>query len=423
MPYRDSSVGTPTWPGPGDDDAADFLNDVFQPFATDAKVSGGLGWLAQTPDGGAGGAGTHPNFQRMFSRGGVGTEAPPFINFQTTAKTLFMFSGDGVNLTQEPYDQPGNPMNQPVDALFSDPVTQYGLLKCLCMTTLVGPFSAYWLFGGPTGEYLHVVLKVGARQYRHFHVGMLTPFDTGLHADTFYITNHRWGFLGPDNLQGTSGSNTDSKEHNPYHGHHHLPFKNNNQTNIGFSGGWNGDVRSVGMWLYSPAYGSEAYDWWLMVGQPETPSGEAGSVLGRARASSGNFNNVTTITKTVGDVNVTPDGISFGAGWVAGYDKALGTILHCCEPTFTTDGVQLLPIPVLLPTDFETAIRWAPVGVVPDVFRVNMKSLDAEEEITIGSDTYTVFPMINKDSANTLANEGYSGYEGLAYKKITANAT
>ena len=40
MPYRDSNVGTPTWPGAGDDDAADFLVDVIQPFLTDAKVSG-----------------------------------------------------------------------------------------------------------------------------------------------------------------------------------------------------------------------------------------------------------------------------------------------------------------------------------------------------------------------------------------------
>jgi hypothetical protein len=60
---------------------------------------------------------------------------------------------------------------------------------------------------------------------------------------------------------------------------------------------------------------------------------------------------------------------------------------------------------------------------VPDVFRVNMKSLDAEQEITVGSDTYTVFPLINNDANNTLSNEGYSGYEGLAYRKITANAT
>jgi hypothetical protein len=82
-----------------------------------------------------------------------------------------------------------------------------------------------------------------------------------------------------------------------------------------------------------------------------------------------------------------------------------------------------MPIYTLLCSDFASDIRWAPVGQVPDVFRVNMRNLTPEQEISVGSDIYTVFPMINKDSANTLANEGYSGYEGLAYKKITANAT
>jgi hypothetical protein len=112
-----------------------------------------------------------------------------------------------------------------------------------------------------------------------------------------------------------------------------------------------------------------------------------------------------------------------GSGFVSGYDKSLGTSLFACEPTFTTDGVALVPIIVLMHSDFESALRWAPVAQVPDVYRVNMKSLDAEQEITIGSDTYTVFPLMNNDANNTVANEGYSGYEGLAYKKITANAT
>ena len=66
--------------------------------------------------------------------------------------------------------------------------------------------------------------------------------------------------------------------------------------------------------------------------------------------------------------------------------------------------------------------RIAPVAQVPDLFRVNMSSLDPEQEISIGSDTYVVFPMTNKDSQNTLDNEGYTGFEGLAYKKITADA-
>jgi hypothetical protein len=418
MPYRDGSAGTPTWPGPGDDDAADFLNDAIQPFLTDAKVSGGLGWIAQTPDGGAGGAGTHPNYQRMFSRGGIGTEAPPFWFFQTTAKTLWIFSGDGVDLTQQPYDQPGNPMNWPPSALFPDPAgNELGTMRAHAVTTIIGPYENFWLFGGPTGEYCHVVLKVGARQYRHFHIGMLTPLDPSLNADSFYVTSHKWAYLAPDNLYAGFAGNSQNEEHKPYDSQHKLPFRNNADNNVAFGN----EIRSCGMWVYSPAYGTEGYDWWLMVGSNSLASST--NIPGRAYNTSGNPpNNPNASTKSVGDINATPDAVLFGNGSVTGYDATLGTALFASDPLFTTDGVALIPIYVSLCSTFETEIRWAPVGQVPDVFRVNMKSLDAEQEIVIGSDTYVVFPMMNKDSANTVAGEGYSGYEGLAYKKITANA-
>ena len=98
MPYRDSNVGTPTWPGAGDDDAADFLVDVIQPFLTDAKVSGGLGWISQTPDAGAGGAGAFPNYQRLYSRGSIGSEqwrpALPASNGVRCLRYLRAESGD-----------------------------------------------------------------------------------------------------------------------------------------------------------------------------------------------------------------------------------------------------------------------------------------------------------------------------------------
>ncbi len=425
MPYRDSNVGTPTWPGAGDDDAADFLVDVLQPFLTDAKVAGGLGWISQDPAGGAGGGGVFPNYQRLYSRGGIGTEAAPFWFFQTTAKTLWIFSGNGVNTAQEPYDQPGNPMNEPFQSAtnreFQDPTDGLGLLRTLAMTTLAGPFESFWLFGGDTGQYCHVVLKVGPRQYRHFHAGLLDPLHPDLPAGSFYITNHRWDSLEPDNIRVTSDA-TQWNEHRQYK-NHILPFRNRDDVNTGFTGGFSGDVRSMGSWHYVPGFGSEAYDWWFPTGQRELPVGETGSVLGRARNSSGNFNDVSAVVKTSGEVNNGSDVVSFGSAFITGYDKSLGTIPWACEPSFTSDGIAFQPIVLLLPSDFATNLRWAPVARVPDVFRVNMKSRDAEEEITVGSDTYTVFPLMNKDSANTLENEGYSGYEGLAYKKITANAT
>lgn len=416
MPYRDGTA----WPGAGDDDMADFIVDIYQPFLTDAFGSGGLAWIQQTPDVGAGGGGTHPNYQRMFSRGGIGTEAPPFIMFQTLADFLWIFSGTGIDTTQQPYDQPGNMINEPIDASFAKPSTNgsMGNLQSLCIPTIVGPYQDYWLFGGLSAEYCHCVIKVSAREYRHFHVGMLTPLHSDLHADTFYITNHRVSHLGTDNYySGSSSLNTDNKEHQPYQSQHHYPFRNNQTTNISFGG----DVRSAGMWVSSPGYGTLGYDWWIMTGQEVTAS--SGAIVGRAQNSSGNYSPATAVVKNIGDVETTDATAPIGGGAVSGYDQGLGVTLFAADPLFTTDGVSLVPIFVSLPSDFESDIRWAPVGQVPDVYRVNMKNLDAEQEITVGSDTFTVFPMVNKDSANTLDNEGYSGYEGLAYKKLTADAS
>lgn len=415
MPYRDGSA----WPGAGDDDAADFLVDIIEPFLTDAKGSGGLGWISQSPDVGAGGGGSHPNYQRMFSRGGVGTEAPPYWFFQTSAKTLWHFTGSGVDITEQPYDQPGNPMNQPIDAVFTDPSGNQGTLGSLVTTTLVGPYDDYWLFGGDTGQYCHVVLKVSAREYRHFHIGMALPLDPDLHADTFYITNHSWGWLDPDDLRaGTQNTNNSNSEHQPYSAQHFLPFANDAQNNTAFGG----QIRRAGMYVYSPLYGTENYDWWIMTGADDGLANT--STAGRAHNTAGNSpNGVTATVKNIGDINAGNDDVLFGSGFVTGYDKTIGTILFASDPTFTTDGVALIPIYIMLHSDFSSALRWAPVAQVPDVFRVNMRDLDAEQEITVGSATYTVFPLMNKDSANTLSGEGYSGFEGLAYLKNTADAT
>ena len=426
MPYRSETGGFT-----GNGNMGDFIDQIVETFLTDTFAAGGLEWISQVTTGSpTRGKGSSPDFEFLFSRGTVGSELPPFWFMQTNSRTLRIYSGNDVNVAFPSFDQPGNPVNEP-DADPPSDITSGSMRaqRCLAVTSALGPYDAYWVFGGLSAEYCHVVLKVGARQYRHFHIGMLTPFDTELHADTFYVTNHRWSWLGPDNLGSTtSETDTDSKEHQPY-GAHITPFGNQNGENtaIGVDG------RSQGMWLYSPAYGTEAYDWWFMTGDPinSAPSGGGGgaAVLGLWQNTSqpGNVRSVGGMTKSIGTVNTNLESplqqVKFGTGFVSGYGDALGSIPFSCEPTFTTDGVALLPIVVGLCSDFESDIRHGPVGVVPDVFRVNMKSLDAEQEIIIGSDTYTVFPMINKDANNTVANEGYSGYEGLAYKKITANAS
>lgn len=429
MPFRSETGGFT-----GNGNMGDFIDQIVETFLTDAKGSGGLGWTSHAHTGSpARSKGTSPNFEFYFSRGALGSPTQvPIWCMQTASRTLYIYSGNSINTLQESFDQPGNPVNEPPadppgdrtsGTIYSD--------RCLGITSAPGSYDGYWVFGGPAAEYCHVVLKVSARHYRHFHVGMLTSLSADLHPDTFYVTGHRWGWLSPDNLKFyNADTNTVSKEHNPYEMQHIVPFGNNNDENtaIGVDG------RSRGMWVYSPNYGTEGYDWWLMTGDPQdsgTSGGGSGtSVYGQWQNTDqpSNVRSVAPMTKSIGDVNANTavespqTDVRFGTGWVSGYGDAFGAVPFACEPTFTSDGVPLVPIYVGLHSDFESALRWSPVGQVPDVFRVNMKSLDAEQEITIGSDTYVVFPLINKDANNTVAGEGYSGYEGLAYKKITANA-
>ena len=413
MPFRTDTGGFI----PGQDDMADFMNDIVNPFVTDTKVAGGLEWLRQTP---VEGNGAFPNWNFMYSRGTVGSEAAPYWMAGTTAKTLFIFTGNGINTAQEIYDQPGNPMNYPPNASqpYADPVGSFFGLGCQLLNTVVGPYDSYWLFGGATAEYLHVVLKVNSRQYRHFHVGLLKPFHPDLDPESFYVTAHTVAYLAPDNLAGQQlfgGTNTANAEHHPYSSQHRYPFQARNLNNLQFSGE---NLRNRGLNLYIPGVGALGYDWYHNLSiQGNADSGS------RNGTTSGNTSSLTTTEKPIGDVNNTSDAVLYGVANCSGYCDGLGTSLFACEPTFTANSNPLIPILIGVTVDFESDRRMAPVAQVPDLFRINMKNLDAEQEILVGSDTYIVFPMTNKDSQNTLSNEGYTGYEGLAYKKITANAT
>ena len=117
-------------------------------------------------------------------------------------------------------------------------------------------------------------------------------------------------------------------------------------------------------------------------------------------------------------MNKSTDAVIFGLCNVSGNPDGLGVNLYNSDRTFTSNATPLIPIYVGANIDFAGDIRMGVVAQVPDVFRINMRNLAPEQELVVGSDTYTVFPLINDDATNVLAGEGYSAWEGLAYKKI-----
>lgn len=402
MPYRTFST-----PFTGDDDIADFMLDVWLAFATDTGVAGGMAWIDQN----AGARGTHPDYEFWVSKGSLITPAPPYVFYRTTADNMSIFTGNGINLLQEIFDQPNNPMNCPAGTTLSPDYSTGNymrLVKAPYMNRVDGVYEKAWLFGDIASTYIHCVIKTRAREYRHFHVGMLKPLHSDLDADSFYVTGHAWSYLREDENGFTDSSQPPTGvEHDPYGFNHAFPFANNTK-GLAAQGL---QFQCRGISLYMPNLGANTEDWYACRGTDEQTTG------------TGTFTIDVDISKPVGDVNNTSSSTFFGMAQITGHNNGLGAILFAADKTFTSNFSPLIPIYVTAYTNFASDIRQAPVAQIPDVFRVSMKNLDDEQEITVGSDTYTVFPVINQDSANILDGEGYSAYEGLAYKKITADIT
>lgn len=62
---------------------------------------------------------------------------------------------------------------------------------------------------------------------------------------------------------------------------------------------------------------------------------------------------------------------------------------------------------------------YGPMGEMPDVRGVNIKNFTAGEEVVIGSDTWVLFPISRNDGTDTVSGTTRTGYQGIAYKKVT----
>jgi hypothetical protein len=57
------------------------------------------------------------------------------------------------------------------------------------------------------------------------------------------------------------------------------------------------------------------------------------------------------------------------------------------------------------------------LGDIPDQRGVNIKNFSPGQEVTIGSDTWIIFPQVSRTEDNIV---GRTYYSGIAYKKVTA---
>jgi hypothetical protein len=420
MPFE-----TGTTPFTGDNNFADFMTNVYIPFARDdvlwsdnqapilspeVAAPEGEFWLSRVQRVGSPSAEASPY-----------TTQAPYVFWRTdvTGEHVMTFTGFGVDDTQECFDQPNNPMNCPaaqaspqlgdfeVYKIDYGPGSSVAPSRCIVSNEMTGTYDKYWLFADTDGRYVHCVIKQSNRQYRHFHVGLITPLHPDLDPESFYVTGQFWDQLGASQLTTDPNSivPTVNGEHAPYDTTHRHPFGNSSFGNE-LDNSSQLRMQLGGNWLYMPGLVQHSPE---VVWFKTTPS-DALTWFDRTG---------DNVRKHIGDVNNATGAVEFGCAEITGFGGGLGEILFSADRTFTSNAVPLIPIYVGANVTFASIPRMGVVGQIPDVFRINMANLAAEEEITVGTDTYVVFPLINKDSANVLANEGYSGYEGLAYKKIT----
>jgi hypothetical protein len=384
MPYA-----TDTAPFTGDNNMGDFMLAVWLPFARDD-----VNWVDnQSPS-----PGTEPNVVQVWTHmGSVTTPEGPYVFFEVpdnNGSCLAIATGTGVDTSEQFWDQPGNPANGYDGSSFNagfrtGSQVSFSRHTIPIMGGMGDGIAAYWLFAPTTGDYVHCVIKISARHYRHFIVGRMKHLVPDLDPECFYVCQNLWSDVGPDYAVYTSGPAANSN---------HAPYSSPNQSILGnMIGGASLDGNKTQhanrLWIPDVRTGVE---WWHAL---EETVGE-GSIT--SRASNGNNDTITT-----------------GYARLTGYAGGLGAGLFMCDESFTAGTVPLIPCLVGVSQVFESQERWGVVGQIPDVFRINMKNYVPEQEITVGSDTYVIFPVINNNNADVTSDDGYSGYEGIAYKKIT----
>jgi hypothetical protein len=86
-----------------------------------------------------------------------------------------------------------------------------------------------------------------------------------------------------------------------------------------------------------------------------------------------------------------------------------------------TLGRGLCPMAPLIPFYWRRSPDevYGPLGQMKDVRMMNIANFVAGDEVVIGSDTWVVFPAGAKSAGDSISGTGFTGYLGMAYKKIT----
>lgn len=220
-----------------------------------------------------------------------------------------------------------------------------------------GPFTAYHFF--VTNDYVYVVVEVSSGVFRHFGFGTLEKCNDWTGGEFCY--GMFWD-------QGTSQIDS------PLGVHHFL------LDGVNSSAARGGTVHAEGL----PDQGGS--DKWLVSSSNSTP-GNDGDGNTRYRCS--------------------------GTSRAGGYTVPVGWMRNSQLNLY----VPLAPVLVYYVNTLDVPDTYFLLGQMPDIAIVNIHNFSPGDEVTIGSDTWKIFPWVRKQFLQADTEESWNA--GVAYKKIT----
>lgn len=225
--------------------------------------------------------------------------------------------------------------------------------------TAAGPFTKYYFFASDAAPYYcYVVVEVASGRFRHFGFGNLDKLGTWTGGE--FVYGHVW------NLGTTQIDNPVTTGHTMF-----LDGVCTTAANLA-------TVHIEGL------TGMGVNDKWGVVGIAAAGTDRAGNarwaLAGGGRAGFWGY----------------------ALGWLT------SSRLNAYKP--------LIPMPLIWRNTATAPDTWKLLGHQPDISIVNMKHFSPGDEITVGADTWVVFPWVRKQYL--LADTEESWNAGVAYKKV-----
>ena len=258
--------------------------------------------------------------------------------------------------------------------------TQTNLRKTAICGSMTQSFINYHLFTNATGDYIHCVIEETAGYFRHFAFGQLTKYCTFTGGQ--YVQGTFW----PEASAGGLDFGTTEAL---------IPFGANGMDatssyyNVRGFNSFRADLDSV-------------TNKWILQTKSQSVSQPAG-YFGMTSYCNDQTNNSRASNQSAGSANA---------------QTLFGDIFYDGAP-MAWNGVAPL-CPLMVTATRSTINLWSLLGEFPDVRYINIKNLSPGDEITLGADTWKVFPIFCKSNTWVSGQATPLSYEhGLAYKKIS----